>query len=362
VTLRDVAARAGVSARTVSNVVNDFPYVSPAMRAKVQAALDELGYKPNLLARGLRQGRTGILTLLVPDIAVPYFGELAHEVVERASQLGFTVMIDETSGQPQRERALLGAAAQSSWVDGVLLSSLALKTRDLASLGSHKPVVLLGELTTLLPVLDHVGIDNVAASRDAVRHLIDSGRRRIAALGASSIGSDATSRLRLKGYRQALTTAGLRADGLYARTPDYKRGHAAAALRTMLSHGNPPDGLFCFSDELAAGALRELYEQKLHVPSDISVVGFDDVEQSRFATPSLTSIRPDKAEIASVALDLLIQRIRGSTVKPRDVRIRYQLIVRESSALSAGRASSTTMHELNSAQATPKGHAERGPA
>ena len=338
VTLRDVAAHAGVSTRTVSNVVNDFRYVSPAMRAKVQAALDELGYKPNLLARGLRQGRTGILTLLLPDIAVPYFGELAHEVVEHASRLGFTVMIDETSGQPQRERALLDVAAQSSWVDGVLLSSLALKTRDLASLGLHKPVVLLGELTTAVPVLDHVGIDNIAASRDAVQHLIDSGRRRIAALGASSIGSDATSRLRLKGYRQALAGAGLTAEGLYARTLDYKRAHAAAAVQAMLSRDDPPDGLFCFSDELAAGALRELYEQKIRVPSDISVVGFDDVEQSRFATPSLTSIRPDKAEIASVALDLLIQRIQGSTVKPRDVRVRYELVVRESSALTADRA------------------------
>ena len=173
-TLRDVAARAGVSPRTVSNVVNDFRYVSPAMRTKVQAALDELGYKPNLLARGLRQGRTGILTLLLPDIAVPYFGELAHEVVERASQLGFTVMIDETSGQPQRERALLDAATQSSWVDGVLLSSLGLKARDLAGPGSHKPVVLLGEVTALT-ALDHVGIDNVAASRDAVQHLVQLG-------------------------------------------------------------------------------------------------------------------------------------------------------------------------------------------
>ena len=337
VTLRDVAAHAGVSTRTVSNVVNDFPYVSPAMRAKVQAALDELGYKPNLLARGLRQGRTGILTLLVPDIAVPYFGELAHEVVERASHLGFTVMIDETSGHPQRERALLGAAAQSSWVDGVLLSSLGLKTRDLAGLGSHKPVVLLGELTATAP-LDHVGIDNVAAARDAAQHLIDSGRRRIAALGGSSIGFDATSRLRLKGYRQALTAAGLPADGLYARTPDYKRAHAATAVRALFSQGSRPDGLFCFSDELAAGALRELHEQKLDVPSDISVVGFDDIDQSRFATPSLTSIRPDKAGIASVALDLLIQRIQGSTIKPRDVRIHHELIVRESSARTEGRA------------------------
>jgi LacI family repressor for deo operon, udp, cdd, tsx, nupC, and nupG len=116
VTLRDVARHAGVSTRTVSNVVNGFPHISPAMRVKVEAALSELNYRPNLLARSLRQGRTGIITLLVPEIAVTYFSELAHEVVEQASERGCTVMIDETGGAPDRERELLDVATQSSWV------------------------------------------------------------------------------------------------------------------------------------------------------------------------------------------------------------------------------------------------------
>ena len=336
VTLRDVALRAGVSPRTVSNVVNGFPYISPAMRAKVQAALDELNYKPNLLARSLRQGRTGIIALLLPEIAVPYFGELAHEVVERASELGYTVMIDETGGKPGRERALLDVAAQSRWVDGVLLSSQGLQGRDLAGLALNMPVVLLGERTAST-TLDHVGINNVKASREAVRHLIDSGRRRIAAIGGNASALDATSRLRLRGYRQELRGAGLPADGLYARTPDYKRASGAAAVRSLLGQDDPPDGLFCFSDELAAGVLRELFEQSLRVPSDLSVVGFDDIEGARFATPSLTSIRPDKARIAKVAVDMLLQRIQGSEAKPRDLRVGYELVVRESSTLSGRR-------------------------
>jgi LacI family repressor for deo operon, udp, cdd, tsx, nupC, and nupG len=330
VTLRDVALRAGVSARTVSNVVNDFPHISPAMRAKVQAALDELDYQPNLLARSLRQGRTGIITLLVPEIAVPYFGELAHEVVERASELGCTVMIDETGGQPDRERALLDVAARSSWVDGVLLSSLGLHGRDLAGLQPGMPVVLLGERTAGT-ALDHVGIRNVKAARQAVRHLIDSGRRRIAAIGGYASAADATSRLRLSGYRQELRAAGLPADGLYVRTPDYQRASAADAVRSLLSQDNSPDAIFCFSDALAVGVLRELHEQGLNVPSDISVVGFDDIEEARFTTPSLTSVRPDKARIAEVAVDLLFQRIHGSAAKPRDVHVGHELIVRESS-------------------------------
>ena len=333
VTLRDVAQFAGVSPRTVSNVVNDFHYVSPAMRAKVQAALDELNYTPNLLARGLVQGRTGIITLLIPDISVTYFSELAHQIVEHASRLGLTVMIDETTGQPQRERTLLDVAVHSSWVDGVLLSPLGLTEKDLITLGPNTPVVLLGERTSKA-AFDHVGIANVRAARAAVQHLIDSGRRRIAAIGGSAIGSDATSTLRLRGYRTALRSAGLLADGGYERTPDYKRISGAAAARTLFDRPEPPDGLFCFSDELAAGALRALSEMGVKVPGDVSVVGFDDVEESAFATPSLTSIQPDRGAITKAALRMLVERIGGSDAPPRDVRVGHQLIVRESSTRS----------------------------
>ena len=144
VTLRDVAAHAGVSARTVSNVVNDYPYVSATMRAKVQASLEELKYEPNLLARSLRRGRTGIINLFLPNLAVPYFGELAHEVVERASDLGLTVLIDETGGEAHRELALLDVAERGRWVDGVLLSPLGLDDAGLAGLQRFRvPVVLL---------------------------------------------------------------------------------------------------------------------------------------------------------------------------------------------------------------------------
>jgi len=332
VTLRDVAEHAGVSKRTVSNVVNDFHYVSAEMRAKVQAALDELNYKPNLMARGLRQGRTGIITLLLPQISVQYFGELAHEVVERASQLGCTVMIDETGGEPERELALLDVAARSGWVDGVLMSSQGLHGRALANLRTPIPVILLGERTAKT-ALDHVGIDNVSAAHDAARHLLDSGARRIAAIGGNSSVSDMTSRLRLKGYRAALHAAGLSVkDELYIGTAEYKRSDAAPAVRQLLGLADPPDALFCFSDELAVGALRELHEQRIRVPDEMKVVGFDDIDETRFCTPSVTSIRPDRAAIANMALTMLLDRVQGSVVKPRDVRVGYDLMVRESSA------------------------------
>lgn len=307
------------------------------MRARVQLAIDALNYQPNLLARSLRNGRTGVITLLIPQIAVSYFGELAHEIVEHASSLGITVLIDETGGDPTRELALLTVAARSSQVDGVLLSSLGLDEHDLAQLHSTVPVVLLGERTAT-SVLDHVGIDNVRAAQDAVDHLIADGRTRIAALGGNNGESDSTSRLRFSGYHLALLAAGLTAgltdddDDLYARTDDYTPQNAGAAVDALMARALPPDAIFCFSDELAMGTLRRLHELGVRVPRDVAVIGFDDVEQSRFTIPTLTSVSPDKRAVARAALDLLLERIDGSTAPPRDIRIPHVIVPRESTA------------------------------
>jgi DNA-binding LacI/PurR family transcriptional regulator len=336
VTLRDVATHAGVSPRTVSNVVNGFDHVSPAMRAKVQAALDELHYEPNLLARSLRRGSTGIINFFIPKIASPYFAELAHEVVELAGRRGYTVLMDETGGSRARELALLDVAARSRWVDGVLLNPLGLDSRALAGLrASSFPVVLLGERTGRA-THDHVGFDNLAAAREAAEHLIDAGRRRIGAVGGDAGRSDATSRLRLRGLRSALRAAGLPVeDSLYGRARDYTRGQAALAVRTMLASDDPPDGLVCFAAEIATGALHELDAQGVRVPQDIGVVTFDHVEEGRFASPSLTSVGPDKAEIAASALGMLVERIAGLDVDPRDVHVKHELVVRSSTSSPA---------------------------
>ena len=344
VTLRDVAAHAGVSPRTVSNVVNGFPHVSPAMRTKVQASIEALRYRPNLLARSLRQGRTGHILLLVPDLTVAYFAELAHEVVARAGELGATVMVDETGGDAEREHSMLDSAVESSWVDGVLLSSLGLGGTDLAGMelgggvpgGADRrmPIVLLGERTAG-SALDHIGIDNVAAALDGTAHLIGCGRTRVVALGGNGSPLDATSRLRLEGFTRAMTAAGLPTDGLHVGTPDYSRASARAVVTELRDRPEPPDALFCFSDDLAAGALRALYDLGIEVPTEVAVAGFDDAGISAYLTPGLTSIRQDRPGIAQGALDMLYERKAGQDLPPRDLTVSYELVVRESTRAAA---------------------------
>lgn len=330
--LRDVAERAGVSPRSVSNVVNGFHYVSPQMRAKVEAAIAELDYQPNLLARSLRQGRTGVIGLLVPEVGAPYFGELAHEVVEQARALGLSIRIDETGGERERELELLAELPRSGQVDGILLSAFWLSGDELTDARVQLPVVLLGERGTDAAV-DHVGVDNVAGARAITRHLIDNGRTRIAAIVEREHPRAPISQQRLNGYASALASAGIRHDEqLIARMKVYPhRQDGAKAMAHLLDLGARPDAVFCFSDAVATGVLRELATRGLRVPDDIAVVGFDDVDECRFTVPSLSSVAPDKTDLAKRALKLLSQRIEGFDGPVQDVTVPYRLALRESS-------------------------------
>jgi DNA-binding LacI/PurR family transcriptional regulator len=334
--LREVAARAGVSVRTVSNVANGFAHVAPETRRRVQQAIDDLGYRPNAAARQLRRGRTETVSLVVPEIASPYFAELASLTVRIAEERGWTVHIDQTDGEPERERRMTtGPLGQS--VDGVICSPWAVGPDELARLGVG-PLVLLGERQAGAD-LDHVAIDNVAAAADATTHLVATGRRRIAAIGAQPHLHNETARLRVEGYRRALGEAGLPA-GPVEPVTTLHRPDGAAAMTRLLDGDRPVDAVFCFTDELALGALRVLAERGLRVPHDVAVVGFDDIEDGRYSVPSLTTISPDKASIARSALDCLADRIADPHGPGRDLVAGHRLVVRESS-----------MHAL-----TPSGH------
>lgn len=334
--LRSVAARAGVSVRTVSNVVNDFPHVAPATRAVVQAALDELGYRPNLAARQLRRGRTGAIALVVPEVHSPYFSQLASVVVDMAQTRGWTVLIDQTEGDADRERRL--TSGRSAYlVDGMILSPWSLDAAELATREDLVPLVLLGERSGGAAI-DHVGIDNVTAAATATTHLVDIGRRRIAAIGSQPHLTNETGRQRLQGYRQALRAAGRPVDRrLEVPVRSLHRADGFAAMSTLLDRKSPPDAVFCFTDELALGAVRASVDLGLRVPEDVALVGFDDIEDGRFSVPTLTTIAPDKNGIATACLDLLADRMAHPDGPGRERVVTHELVIRQSTAGRSGR-------------------------
>jgi DNA-binding LacI/PurR family transcriptional regulator len=205
---------------------------------------------------------------------------------------------------------------------------------ELARRRDDTAMVLLGERIFDGPA-DHVAIDNVAAARDATAHLLELGRRRIGAIGDQRhVPSGRTAHLRLAGYRQALDEAGLPFDErLVLPADDYHRSDGAQMMARLQALDDPPDAVLCFADLIALGALRTALAGGLRVPSDLALVGFDDIEDGRFSTPTLTTIRPDKQEIARLAVSLLLSRISGEPgTPPREVQAGYELVVRESTA------------------------------
>jgi len=326
--LKDVAALAGVSIKTVSNVVNGYVHVAPETRARVQAAVDELGYKPNVAARQLRSGRSGVIALALPELQSPYFAEIAGLIVQAAERRSWTVLIDQTDGHADRERNLVAGLRRHA-IDGLIFSPLALAGEELTH-GDGTPMVLLGERVSHGPA-DHVVIDNEVAAADATTHLAALGRRRIAAIGAQDFPSGVTAQQRLAGYRRALADAGLPAHpGLVAPVVSFHRADGAAAMAALLEAAEPPDAVFCFNDLLALGAIRTLLRRGIRVPEDIAVMGFDDIEDGRFSTPTLSTIAPDRAGIAEIAIDLLAERMGQSQEPPREVRVTHRLVARES--------------------------------
>jgi DNA-binding LacI/PurR family transcriptional regulator len=328
--LRHVAELAGVSVKTVSNVVNGYPHVAERTRIRVQEAIDQLNYRPNLAARNLRQGRSDVIALAVPEIDAPYFAELAHSVIKSATARGWTVLIDQTDGLVDQEQLVLDGI-RGQLIDGLILSPIAVGVQELEQRRDSVPLVLLGERVYDGPA-DHVSIDNVAAARVATGHLLALDRARIAAIGDQPRSQSQTAHLRLRGYRDALAGAGLPpARELVAEVGAYHREDGAAATRRLLSAPVPPDALFCFNDLLALGALRALHEAGLRVPDDVAVVGWDDIEEGRYSTPTLTTISPDKQQIASLALEFLAARLGGGRdAPPREVTADFALAVRES--------------------------------
>ncbi|MCI2418775.1 LacI family transcriptional regulator [Saccharopolyspora sp. K220] len=334
-TMRDVARLAGVSVKTVSNVVNDFPHVSVATRARVLAAIAELGYQMNFSARNLSLGRTGMIALAVPELRLPYFAELSDEIIVAAAERGYTVLVEQTGGMRERELEVL-ASARRRMTDGLIFSPIGLRPEDAPQLEVGYPLVLLGE-RALHGNVHHVSMANSAGARAVAEHLLAQGRRRIALVGSYDARGAGAGSLRTQGFLDGLADAGLRHDS--ARTGealDWTRTTGAEAMRQVLDRGVEIDAVFGLNDVLALGAMRVLFERGLRVPDDVAVAGFDDIEDGRFSRPSLTTVQPGRSQIARTAVGLLVDRLSGADSSGGvEVVAEHQLIVRESTGGTA---------------------------
>ena len=313
--------------KTVSNVVHDYEHVSTAMRDKVQAAIDELGYRPNLTARRLATGKTGMIALAIPEIDQFYFAEMARHIGEEAGRHGYRILVEQTLNDVEAERAVI-RDREEGLVDGVIFQPARIDTLEIARLRPGTPLVLLGEAAR--PVnTDHVMIDNTRAARDGVEMLLATGRRRIAFLATVRGDITESTHLRLLGYQEALLAAGIGLDpALVLQSDGFSLDDGVRAISAAIAAGVTFDAVLCRDDQFAMAALRGLEQAGLRVPEQVSVLGWDDTAMARYSTPALSSVSPDKRALAATAFRLLQERMQGYDGVGRHQIVPHEIVTR----------------------------------
>jgi LacI family transcriptional regulator len=326
VTVRDVARHAGVSLRTVTNVINDWPYVTDETRAKVRRSIDLLGYRPSRLASSLRTGHTNTIGVMIPDITNPFFGQVVRGCEDVLYAADYSIFLCNTNEDPQKQASYLEMLVDRG-VDGLLVFG-ARSTGETPAGIVHDDLPVVSEDS---PVQNRntttIDIDNAGGAQMAVAHLLALGRRRIAYLGGP------TQRLaaehRLQGYRQALAQAGVVYDeALVQRCAPSIRGGLQSAL--ALLREKLPDALFCYNDLMAVGAMVACRQLGLSVPRDVAVVGFDDVAIASFVEPALTTVRVRQYDLGRLASELLLERLADREGLRDQVLYPVELVVRNS--------------------------------
>ena len=327
-TIQDVAKRASVSTATVSRVLTQPERVAKATRRRVLKAVEQLGYQPNLAARTLRTLKASKLLLSVPLISNPVFGDLIHGAEQAAREAGYAVILGETRLYAEQEDAY-SAMLASREVDGILFTSPTIPPplqQLIAKSGGRAPIVNACEFDPGFGV-SSVHIDDSGAAGAAIEHLIELGHRRIGIVSGRT--SATTTGRRLEGAKGMMARHGL-TDTLFIRDGDFSIERGMAAAQELLQ--DKVTAIFCFSDEMAIGALKGISDAGLSCPDDISLVGFDGIRFGRFTDPPLTTIVQPSIEIGQTATRLLIDTISGRRTEISEVVLPHRLDVRGSTA------------------------------
>ncbi|MBX8484167.1 LacI family DNA-binding transcriptional regulator [Pseudomonas cichorii] len=328
-TIKDVAALAGISYTTVSHVLNKTRPVSDPVRIKVEAAIAQLDYVPSAVARSLKAKTTSTIGLLIPNGINPYFAELARGIEDHCERNGFCVILCNSDDNPEKQRNYLRVLLEKR-VDGLIVSSVG---GDVSIAGG------LAEVRTPLVIVDRelegidadmVRIDHEHGAYLATRHLLDLGHRDIACIG----GPDNTvvADMRFVGYRRAMQEAGVEVVPEWVVHSDFtsSAGHEAAV---GLLAGHRPTAIFAGNDVIAIGVLRAAAERNIPVPRELSVIGFDDIQMSRYVYPALTTVGQSIMQLGETAAEMLLSRIVGaSTELPGRRLVTPSVVVRESTA------------------------------
>jgi len=331
--MRDVARLAGVSQSTVSRVLNpnsaSAVSISDETIRRVQNAVEQLGYRPNLAARGLRGQKTQLIAVMIADIANPYYHIILRKVQEIARARDFDVILADTIHDPRNERLFVEGILRRP-VDGVILMPYHLEESDVVRLVERTgaPVVVVSRRYRYDSV-DHVYADDGQGAYEATKWLITQRHhRRIAFIGVPGVSP---SERRLKAFRQAMAEAGLQVPEEYVKAGDFTSEAGKRVMQELMRLPAPPTAVFACNDLMALGCVMSAQAMGLQIPADVAIVGFDDIPQASWVSPPLTTVSQHPLEIGQRLAQTLFERIDGVERGPgRDFKIPCQLIVRGS--------------------------------
>ena len=335
VTIQDVAVDAGVSAMTVSRVINESPRVRADTRERVEASIAKLGYVPNRLARGLIQRKTHAFGVIVPDVANPFFTLVVRGVEQVAWRAGYHVILCDTQGDLERERGYLEDMVAFQ-VEGVLIAPVGDRSRPQLRLLTRNsvPFVLIDRSITGFDA-DLVQGDSVAGARQLVEHLIALGHRRIGMV--TETAGVSTARDRVQGYREALEGAGIEPDPeLVVESSAIDPDAAREATLRLLARPEPPTAIFAVNNIAVVGVVEAARRQKLEIPDDLALVCFDDIEHVSRLYPFLTVMAQPAETYGTIATQLLLDRLSGRIAQRRRIVVLpADFVVRKSSGAPA---------------------------
>jgi len=324
VTLEMVAQRAGVSPSTVSRILNGTAVVSAAKQRAVDAAIRQLGFRPNPVARGLAGGRTLSIGVVTQTISSPFYGEALHGIEDHLESKGYIPLFVSGHWHEAEERKAIEALL-SRRVDGLIVLAGRISNPALQAYAKTVPMVVVGR-DLKGPQLFSFGFDNRAGGLLATRHLIECGHLRIAFIAGDRAHEDALERE--AGYRDALAQAGIAFDPALVVKGDFTESGGLQAVNQLLDGRVPFTAIFAANDQSAIGAALGLYRRQVRVPDDVSLVGFDDVAPAKFSIPPLTTVRQSVYEMGSQAATAVLALVGGTT--PEVALPQPQLVPRES--------------------------------
>jgi LacI family transcriptional regulator len=326
VTIKDVAREANVSIATVSRIINGKDGVSPELEARVRTIIAQLHYKPNAMARALKVRATRSLGLIIPDIENPFFPAIVRGVEDAAKRYNYSVILCNSDGEIAEERKYVELLYEKR-VDGIIFTG-GKADADLACLTSLDiPVVVLDRRLPGMQI-SSVTSDNVIGGRLAVEHLLTKGRSKIVFI--SGPDQVVSSQERYVGYCQAVSSAGLDIQEEYRIFGDFSYQGGYDAVTSLMDRGSEIDGIFAANDLMAIGAIEALQDLGIHVPSQVSVIGFDDIQMASIYKPRLTTIRQPIYQMGAQAVRMIMKGIHSKRQKYDDYIYQPELVIRQS--------------------------------